>query len=188
MLRQSTRSAGVYFVDGSACFNRPGARLADLAGMLPEMLRRDAAGRRHQRMARLSMQACRKVAGLAAMALVFAAPAPAATSTPYAYGGSAKKFAQDVARYRESGEQFRITGHCQSACTMFLSLPNVCIEPRAELLFHAAKHGFATTMMVNSYNTRLRKYLREHLVMESPAFHTISGRDMIRRFGYRACR
>jgi hypothetical protein len=188
MLRQSTRSASVHFTDGSASFNRPGARFADLAQMLRETLHREAPGRRHQGMAKLSMHACRKVAGLAATVLLFAAPVPAATSTPYAYGGSAKKFAQDVARYRESGERFRIRGHCQSACTMFLSLPNVCIEPGAELLFHAGKHGFATTMMINSYNTRLRRYLREHRVMESPAFHTISGRDMISRFGYRACR
>jgi hypothetical protein len=135
------------------------------------------------------MRSCRKVAGLAAMALLwFAAPALAATSEPYAYGGSAKTFEQHVARFRQSGEQFRIRGHCQSACTMFLSLPNVCIEPGAELLFHAGKHGFATAMMINSYNSRLRKYLREHHAMDTSAFHTISGRDMISRFGYRACR
>lgn len=125
---------------------------------------------------------------LGALIVCWAAPALAATSTPYAHGGSVKKFAEDVARYRQSGEQFRITGRCQSACTMFLSLPNVCIEPGAKLLFHAGKHGFATTMMINSYNTPLRRYLREHHAMETSAFHAISGRDMISKFGYRACR
>ena len=89
-------------------------------------------------------RAGRKTAGLAAMALCLAAPALGATSTPYGNGGSAKAFEQVVAKYRQSGEQLRITGHCQSACTMFLALRNVCIEPNAELLFHAGKHEFAT--------------------------------------------
>jgi hypothetical protein len=41
--------------------------------------------------------------------------------------------------------------------------------------------------MLNSYNSRLRGYLIANRIMESPVFHTISGRDMINRFGYRAC-
>lgn len=124
---------------------------------------------------------------VAAAAIALSAPAFAATSTPYAKGGRTKDFAVDVEKYRQSGEQFRITGHCQSACTMFLSLPTVCIVPSARLLFHAGENATATSRMTNSYNSRLRAYLAERRVMESPAFHTISGRDMISRFGYRAC-
>jgi hypothetical protein len=129
-----------------------------------------------------------RIAVCAAVAIAFAAPALAATSAPYAMGGSTRAFAADVQRYRQSGEQFRITGHCQSACTMFLSLRNVCIEPSARLLFHAGKTPAGTRRMFNSYNGRLKRYLTERHVMESPAFHAISGRQMIRRFGYRACR
>jgi hypothetical protein len=188
MPRQSTRSARVCLADGNAYVIRPAPRLADSAEILAETLHPDAAGR-HQGTARLSMHACRKVAGLAAVVLLgLAAPALAATSAPYAYGGSANAFEQHVATFRQSGEPFRITGHCQSACTMFLSLPKVCIGPGAELLFHASRHEFATRLMLNSYNTRLRSYLRAHHAMETPAFHTVSGRDMISRFGYRACR
>jgi hypothetical protein len=69
-----------------------------------------------------------------AMALCLAMPAVAATSTPYAKGGRTKDFAVDVEQYRRSGEPFRITGHCQSACTMFLALRNVCVEPHDQLL------------------------------------------------------
>ena len=76
---------------------------------------------------------------LAAVVLCLAMPALAATSTPYSKGGRTRDFAVDVERHRRSGELFRITGHCQSACTMFLALPNVCVEPSATLLFHAAK-------------------------------------------------
>jgi len=125
---------------------------------------------------------------LSAVALCLAVPAAAATSAPYAKGGRTKDFAVDVERYRRSGELFRITGHCQSACTMFLALPNVCIEPSARLLFHAARIPDGTRRMLNSYNSKLRGYLIANRIMESTAFQTISGRDMINRFGYRACR
>jgi hypothetical protein len=124
--------------------------------------------------------------GLAAM--LTGPPAVAATSTPYAKGGRTIEFAQDVEKYRRTGERFRITGHCQSACTMFLALPNVCIEPSARLLFHAGAQPIATQRMMNSYNAKLRAYLTAKGAMETPAFHTISGRDMISRFGYRRCR
>jgi hypothetical protein len=36
-----------------------------------------------------------------------------------------------------AGWPFRITGHCQSLCTLFLGLRNVCVERSASLLFHA---------------------------------------------------
>jgi hypothetical protein len=124
---------------------------------------------------------------LGMLALCLASPTLAATSTPYAKGGRTKDFAVDVEQYRRSGEPFRISGHCQSACTMFLALRNVCVEPSARLLFHAGDNAIATRRMLNSYNGRLRSYLTARHIMDSPAFHTLSGRDMISRFGYRAC-
>jgi hypothetical protein len=125
--------------------------------------------------------------GLFAAAVVVSAPALAATSAPYAKGGRTVEFAQDVEKFRRSGEQFRITGHCQSACTMFLALPNVCIQPNARLLFHAGAQPIATQRMMNSYNAKLRAYLTANRAMETPAFHTVSGSDMINKFGYRRC-
>jgi hypothetical protein len=125
---------------------------------------------------------------LAAAALCFATPVLAASSTPYAKGGRTKDFAVDVQRQDQSGEPFRITGHCQSACTMFLAVRNVCIEPSASLLFHAGNNATATSRMMNSYNSKLRAYLVANRAMETPAFHTISGSDMISKFGYKACR
>jgi hypothetical protein len=124
---------------------------------------------------------------LVILALGSATSASAASSTPYAKGGRTKDFAVDVELYRRSGERFRITGHCQSACTMFLALPNVCIEPSARLLFHAGNNDLGTRRMMNSYNAKLRSYLKARRIMKSPEFHTISGREMISRFGYRAC-
>lgn len=125
---------------------------------------------------------------LAVVALCFAAPALAASSAGYGKGGRTKDFAVDVQKYDQSGESFRITGHCQSACTMFLAVRNVCIEPSARLLFHAGDNATATSRMMNSYNSKLRAYLVANRAMETPAFHTISGSDMISKFGYKACK
>ena len=124
---------------------------------------------------------------LVAVAACLTPAARAADSAPNARGGSTKKFGEDVQRYNQSGERFRITGHCQSACTMFLAVSNVCVEPGARLLFHAGNNDVATARMLKSYNGRLRRYLTTNKVMETPVFTTISGRDIIRRFGYRAC-
>ena len=122
-----------------------------------------------------------------AIVLTSAAQVCAATSEPWGGGGVTAKFVPIVQRYNQSGELFRIRGHCQSACTMFLAIRNVCIEPSATLLFHAAKFPDSTRRMFNSYNARLKSYLTANRAMESRTFHTISGRDMINKLGYRAC-
>ena len=101
-----------------------------------------------------------------------------------------------IAQYNASGEQFRIDGHCQSACTMFLSIRNVCITPSASLLFHAGHtqgpnrviDSGSTQHMMVTYNESLRSYLTSRGYMDTLAFHAISGRDMIAKFGYPACR
>jgi hypothetical protein len=129
----------------------------------------------------------RNVVALVAAGLMLASPVGAADSRPYARGGSTKKFGEDVQRYNQAGEKFRITGHCQSACTMFLAVRTVCVEPTARLLFHAGNNDEATQRMLRSYNRKLRSYVVANKLMATPAFTTISGRDIIRRFGYRAC-
>lgn len=77
---------------------------------------------------------------------------------------------------------------------MFLRIRNVCIAPGAALAFHAggsrrqgAPDPYFTGQMTNAYKPALRRYLTSHRYMETFDFHTISGDDMIRRFGYRAC-
>ena len=47
------------------------------------------------------------------------------------------QFQSVIQQYNASGERFRIDSHCQSACTMFLSIRNVCVSQSSTLLFHA---------------------------------------------------
>jgi hypothetical protein len=111
-------------------------------------------------------------------------------------GGQFPTFNAIISQYNQSGELFRIEGHCQSSCTMFLAIRNVCVDPDATLLFHAAltprtmhqppdpeKNQF----MLSHYNAKLRNFVLANHYMDSFEFHAISGRDIIQRFGYRQC-
>ena len=100
-----------------------------------------------------------------------------------------------IAQYNASGERFRIDSHCQSACTMFLSIRNVCVTPGATLLFHAGGNRqkanisrSSTDHMLAAYKPALRQYVTEHHFMDTFEFHAISGREIISKFGYPACR
>ena len=109
--------------------------------------------------------------------------AVAATSEKFGMGGWIRDFQPEIDRANASGELFRIKGHCQSLCTLFLGLRNVCVERSAQLLFHAG----STQRMLNAYNASLRRYLVNGHYMETLAFHTVSGAAMIDKFGYKEC-
>jgi hypothetical protein len=131
---------------------------------------------------------------MAAMLLLFSTSAiSAGTTAGFEMGGRYARFDPVVSQYNQSGELFRIDGHCQSSCTLFLAIRNVCVSRGATLLFHAAhdRSGNAspsnTEHMLNAYNPRLREYVTANHYMDTLAFHAIPGRDMIGKFGYRDC-
>jgi hypothetical protein len=131
----------------------------------------------------------------------FAAPSARADGSVNALGmgmgarpGEMPRFDAVVRQYNASGERFRIDSHCQSACTIFLSIRNVCITPDATLLFHSGgdpstnrMNPASTQHMLDAYNPALRKYVSDNHFMDTFAFHTISGHEMIAHFGYPAC-
>jgi hypothetical protein len=143
---------------------------------------------------------------IAALALAVTAPSGAALaagsvsqSGGLGYGSGPdgfRPFDALVRQYNASGEEFRIDAHCQSACTLFLAIRKVCITPSASLLFHAGhtlgpnrqSHAGATNHLIAAYIGRLRAYLKAGGYMNTLAFHSISGQDMISKFGYRACK
>ena len=117
----------------------------------------------------------------------------AATSEKFGKGGWIKDFQPEIERANASGELFRIKGHCQSNCTLFLGLRNVCVERSARLLFHAGHdrqrniHAGSTQRMLSAYNAALRQYVLANGYMDTLAFHTIPGSMIIDKFGYREC-
>ncbi len=119
--------------------------------------------------------------------------AAAGTSAGYGMGGPFRVFDPIVEQYNRSGEQFRIEGHCQSSCTLFLAIRNVCVDRNATLLFHAGHDrsrnvsSWATDHLLSAYNPGLRAYVTANHFVDTLEFHSISGGDIIRRFGYREC-
>ncbi len=132
--------------------------------------------------------------GLSLIGLV--ATASADTSDRFSQGGWIEKFQPAIDQANASGELFRIRGHCQSNCTLFLGVRNVCVERSARLLFHAG-HGRganrqvinagSTQRMLDAYNPKLRQYVIDKGYLTKLEFSTISGADIIDKFGYREC-
>jgi hypothetical protein len=118
---------------------------------------------------------------IAATLLLVSTAALAGTTAGFEMGGRYARFDPVVSQYNQSDELFRIDGHCQSSCTLFLAIRNVCISRGASLLFHAAHDGSGnaspsnTRHMLDAYNPRLREYVTANHYMDTLAFHAISG-------------
>ena len=70
-------------------------------------------------------------------------PAQAFDLAKYRNGGKFADFTPVISQYNSSGERFAITGVCKSACTMFLSIRNVCVSPAQSFTFMPAREGTA---------------------------------------------
>lgn len=128
--------------------------------------------------------------------IVLSSPSFADTSDRFARGGWIENFQPAIDRANATGELFRIRGHCQSNCTLFLGVRNVCVERSARLLFHAG-HGrgdkrhvinaASTQRMLNAYNPALRQYVVAQGYMNKLEFSAILGSALIDKFGYKEC-
>ena len=118
------------------------------------------------------------------------------SSKPHAEGGYVPDFVKIVRTYNASGEPFRIEGTCKSACTLFLGIRNVCVDRDATLMFHAGRDiaqnrtgpdTRASRAALFRYNESLRRYLLEGHYLDTQEYHSLSGGEIIDRFGYREC-
>ena len=77
--------------------------------------------------------------GLMLAATISVANAGSSVSISNNSGGTIAEFAIDAADYRSSGTLVKFTGRCDSACTLFLSLPSsqTCVSSGAIFRFHA---------------------------------------------------
>jgi hypothetical protein len=53
-------------------------------------------------------------------------------------GGTVSLYIKRWNEIEASGREVKILGHCVSACTIFISLSNVCLGPKAVMKFHSA--------------------------------------------------
>jgi len=129
---------------------------------------------------------------LVALLGLLSLPAQAFDMARYRNGGKFADFLPVISHFNSTGERFPITGVCKSACTMFLSIRNVCVSPGARFYFHAGKQGVAvnqhqTNVMLSTYNSALQGYIRDHHMMETNEFQMVPGSTII-KLGYPACR
>lgn len=83
-------------------------------------------------------------------------------------GGVIVLFALKVAEYRDAGMLVKFSGKCDSACTLFLSLPKqqMCINPGAYFRFHAPSarssrsERSAQAFMMTKYPVWVRSWIQ----------------------------
>lgn len=88
----------------------------------------------------------------------------------YDQGGKIVRYALDVARTRRLGQTVRFSGRCDSACTLYLSLPEnqICLMPGASFGFHAPygssthQNEMARDYMMKKYPQWVRDWLAEN--------------------------
>ena len=95
-------------------------------------------------------------------------------STSLGEGGDIGQFLALQAQLAQSGRRVIVRNECNSSCTMFLRLRNICAEPGASFLFHAG-HKIMNNgqigapvphsmdqMVTNLYPPRIRAFIIRH--------------------------
>lgn len=104
------------------------------------------------------------------------------------YGGYVNEYAAQTEVYRRTNREVRIH-ECHSACTMALSLPNVCVYPNSVFKFHQAydPRNHVTNWGVSEelFNT-YPIAVRERLGTLTKQFTVLRGSELI-QLGIRSC-
>lgn len=82
-------------------------------------------------------------------------------------------------------EAVRIEGKCYSACTIFTTLPNACVMPKAQIGFHGSMpriplmQKWLDMRMGDFYRGEVRKrYANDWRHLWGPKLHVISGKEL----------
>lgn len=115
-------------------------------------------------------------------------PAPAPVIVQKDVGGLVSEYQAMTAIYRRENREVRLH-ECRSACTLALSLPNVCVYPDSVLKFHSAYNRDTKQVdrgvsaeLFNSYPPAVR----ERLGYLTRNYRSLSGRELI-DLGVRDC-
>ncbi len=113
------------------------------------------------------------------------------------YGGRLSERVSEIRNLRESGQSVELRGSCMSACTMYLSLPNVCITQSARFGFHGPSYRgeklddrlfqYWSNVMASHYREPLRSWFMSEARYRITGYYELSGAELI-RMGYNECR
>ena len=115
-------------------------------------------------------------------------PAPAPVVVYKDVGGLVSEYQAQTEIYRREGREVRLH-ECRSACTLALSLPNVCVYPHSLVKFHLAYNAIdrqtdagVSAELFNSYPAAVRERLG-HLTRQ---YRVLTGNELI-SLGFRNC-
>src|SRR5690606_29381587 len=101
-------------------------------------------------------------------------------------GGNVVKTIRHRNRLVASGRPVEIRGYCRSACTIYITMPNACLSPRATVGFHAPRLPGTTIippvvdeLMAQSYRPGIRRKCSSEW-NSPPKPHRISAREYAR--------
>lgn len=123
-----------------------------------------------------------------------------ATSRPYVVtadrGGYLAKRSDEITHLRAAGRRVEVRGTCLSACTMYLSLPNLCVTPDAVFGFHGPSQNgtplpqrdfdYWSMVMAANYNEPLRTWFMKKARFNTSGYYQVSGAKLI-ELGYKRC-
>lgn len=101
-------------------------------------------------------------------------------------GGFIVEYAKEANRLARTGEPVIIDGICNSACTIYLGLPNTCVTPRSRLGFHSGKGGpkrvieYANKLIMEMYPPKVRAWVRSKGGLTSKLI-VLQGKELLER-------
>lgn len=112
-------------------------------------------------------------------------------------GGRIDIRAQEIAQLRHDRRPVELRGEaCVSACTMYLGLEDVCVDPRTTFGFHGpSSYGipmppeyfeYWSQFLAGYYNAPLSDWFLTTARFRLHTLYTVSGQELI-RLGYRPC-
>jgi hypothetical protein len=128
-----------------------------------------------------------------------ATTAQGATTIRADNGGSVPEYAAMIADYRATGQKVRITGRCNSSCTMLLALPDVCVSRNARLGFHGPSSQFYgirlapaeferwSQIMADHYPATIRAWFMQVARYTFDDVLTVRGSELIDNHGVKQC-
>jgi len=115
-------------------------------------------------------------------------PFPAPVVVMKDVGGFVSEYQAQTARFRQEGREVRLH-ECRSACTLALSLPNVCVYPGSLLKFHKAYNANTRAVDEGVSQELFRSYpaaVQARLGGLTREYRVLTGRELI-GLGMRNC-
>jgi hypothetical protein len=115
-------------------------------------------------------------------------------------GGLVSRIAAEVDAAGNSGRRVEISGGCWSSCTMYLGLPDVCVDPKAKFGFHGPSSGqfgigvlpktfeTASRVMAAHYPEPIRSWFMREGRNVTVGFTVMTGADLIAMGTAKRCR